>query len=371
MRLRGWRLAASPASWIPCCAACLLVAAVGLVPSPARSDDAAAAARRFVYIVRPVPDEIKLDGELKPEEWQTAVPVAGFRTSPGGALVRNQTLVRVLYDWEALYIGVTCYEGTVDKILSAAPEGSAAILNDDCVEWSLGVGAKPETVLQMAANPAGAKLASTGKDTPWVKAWQVAVKKGKGSWSVEAKIPFESLGTEMPKLLDVWCINIVRHRRADLKEPEVTVWADVPAPPAQACEPGRLLFIQQPMPAGVSPFDGLTEKVGGLCRVFGDVGYVDVDGARIMYRYSDLLGASLSDEMGTAKLLADMKQVIDKQPEHPQADRYWHLARQWDNLVRDVQAAQVANALAWSWGTMDIGELSANVADLAKQVKAP
>ena len=355
---------------------CAVLALAGVASTVWAQETAAggqATTRRYVYVVRPAAEEIVVDGELKPDEWQFAAPVAGFRALVGGHFVRNQTLIRMLYDWEALYIGITCYEDSIEKLLVAGQDGDAKLLDGDCAEWWLGVGPDPKRIVRMVVNPSGAKSADVGAGAPWGKDWAVAAKRSKAAWSIEVKVPFASLGVETPALFDLWRFNLVRHRRAGLQTPEMTTWAEL-APEAPGCDFGRIMFSQQPLPDGASPLDGLNAKTGGPSRVYGDLGYVDVDTTNMLYRYSDLLGAVLRDKMPAGGKLAALGPAFEQQPDHPQAAKYYRTVRQWDGLVRDVQAAQSGNgvsALAWVWGTLDVLEMSGSIDELYRSVAVP
>jgi hypothetical protein len=257
----------------------------------------------------------------------------------------------------------------MDKAAGAGADGDKRLLDGDCLVWDLSPGDDAKQGVRFAVSVAGAKVALKSDGSPWAGAWTVGVKKTATSWTVEAKIPFESLGCQTPGALEMWRAQVLRRRRGDQKSVEESCWAPVAEagqPPAQH---GRLVFLQQPLPPGVSPLDGLTTKAGGPVRAFADAGYVDVDAQPTSHEYSALLAQLMEAHAATTQQLAEMKAIVEKQPDHPLALEYAKRARQWEGLVRDVRALGRTNTLAWCWGALDIADSAQMISDLHGRMK--
>ena len=73
---------------------------------------------------RPVANAVKIDealvidGRLDEGMWQSASPLSGFvQAEPfQGQPISERTEVRILYDDEAIYVGVTCFDANPSQI---------------------------------------------------------------------------------------------------------------------------------------------------------------------------------------------------------------------------------------------------------------
>src|SRR5215471_8034111 len=97
----------------------LLVAALiarGVSAQEARQEDV----RPTVTAIRLEPNEaIVFDGQLDEAVWKRAVPAADFKQQipQTGAVPTERTEVRVAFNADALYFGVTCFDDEPDKLL--------------------------------------------------------------------------------------------------------------------------------------------------------------------------------------------------------------------------------------------------------------
>jgi uncharacterized protein DUF5916/cellulose/xylan binding protein with CBM9 domain len=177
-------------------------------------------------------DPIRLDGTLDEEAWRRAEPATDFvQAEPHeGQPATEATEVRLVFDREALYIGVVCRDGS----------GVGLIVNDirkdfipgdqDTFEVMLDTFADRRNGFVFATNAVGAKsdtqFANEGRDvnTSWDGVWTVETSRGPEGWSAELRIPFKTLrfarGQER-----VWGINFARRIR---RRNEVDYWSAVP-----------------------------------------------------------------------------------------------------------------------------------------------
>ncbi len=196
-------------------------------PGPISSPDG----RRQVAAVE-LKAPIALDGALDEEIWQQATPANGFvQAEPHeGEPATEDTDVRILFDKEALYIGVHCRDG----------DPAGIVINDIRKDFTLGEQDTFQVIVDTFAdrrngfvfitNPAGAKadtqIANEGRDVNvnWDAVWQVGARIVADGWSVEIRIPFKTL--RFPSGVDnVWGINFARTIR---RKNETDYWSPVP-----------------------------------------------------------------------------------------------------------------------------------------------
>jgi hypothetical protein len=160
----------------------------------------------------------KIDGILDENEWENA-PVASefiqFRPNPG-ALEKYPTTVKVMYDNEAIYVGVLMQEMSQDSIyrqLSKRDEFG----NTDFFGIFLDTYNDENNGFGFFITPAGVQLdaryASGGnEDWSWNAVWESSVRLEKSSWVAEIKIPYSALRFSSKKEQE-WGINFIRKRQ--------------------------------------------------------------------------------------------------------------------------------------------------------------
>ncbi len=166
----------------------------------------------------------KIDGELSEAAWKTAIPATGFVefrpafNKPEN--VGNRTLVYILYDNNAIYIGGYCYERTADSI-------SKELAGRDVVGVNDFVGVIFDTYNDRIngygfyVTPYGEQYDARytnnftdnngGEDATWNSVWNSAAKVHSDGWSFEMRIPYSALRFS-GKDKQVWGLNITRRR---------------------------------------------------------------------------------------------------------------------------------------------------------------
>lgn len=175
---------------------------------------------------------IILDGVLQEGAWPKAQPATGFIQSEPrpGQLASQPTEVRILFDEDNLYLGVSCLDdnpqGPVVKSLrvdfSSSDEDSFEILLDPFASGRDG--------FLFIVNPSGAKrdeqISNGGREVnaSWDAVWDVKTRVTPAGWTAEIRIPFKTLrypkGAGRP-----WRINFGRHIR---RHNESTYWSPLP-----------------------------------------------------------------------------------------------------------------------------------------------
>lgn len=184
--------------------------------------------------IKKIDKPIQLDGELLEAEWQRAEVTTPFLNQwpldTGRAAV--QTEVRILYDNNFIYVGITCHDYHNKHVIRTlkrdspdeyfGSDGIAIVLdpiNRRTNGFFFGVnarGAQMEGLVQING-------AQTTLDENWDNKWRTAVSQGNNKWYVEMAIPFNSLRYENGN--SEWGLNFVRN---DMKGNKYYSWAPVP-----------------------------------------------------------------------------------------------------------------------------------------------
>lgn len=169
----------------------------------------------------------RIDGRLDDAAWATAPVATGFtqyRPEPGQP-ASQQTDARVLYDDDALYVGLRAYETEPDAIA-----GQLTRRDEDSYSDWLGVmidsNADRRTAYQFGVNPRGVRrdlrrIADTDEDPTWDPVWEAAVHVDGTGWTAELRIPFSQLrfGAAAEQR---WGLNFFR---VIARRDEVDLWA--------------------------------------------------------------------------------------------------------------------------------------------------
>ena len=175
---------------------------------------------------------ITLDGVLDDEAWITAEPATDFvQAEPHeGQAATERTTVRLLFDRDALYVGVRCDDAMASALIVNDIRKDFTPGEQDTFELLLDTFADRRNGFVFATNPAGARsdtqIANEGRDvnTSWDAVWSVATKVDATGWSAEMRIPFKTLRFERGEGR-IWGANFSRRIR---RKNEVDYWSPVP-----------------------------------------------------------------------------------------------------------------------------------------------
>ena len=218
-----------------------------------------AAERPAVEAVR-IPDEldIRIDGFLGDPAWELANPITEFRQREpleGGAPT-ERTVIRVVYDADALYIGAKFYDSDPSGILAHQLERNAGLGTDDRFMWILDTFGDGRTGYFFETNPAGLMGdgiiggggMGMGVNKRWDGIWEVQTQILPDGWSAEVRIPFSTLNFD--PALDTWGINFQRTIRRRSEEILWSAWR-------------RNETLTRPVHAGeLRGLDGISQGVG-------------------------------------------------------------------------------------------------------------
>jgi len=166
---------------------------------------------------------ITLDAELTEPDWAQAAVASGFvQADPRqGAPATRDTEVRVLFDDEALYLGVVCHDDAGWRGVRVVDlRRDFNYFDNDLFGIVFDPFLDGRNAQVFAINPYGVQLdllTSDGgavKDTDWNAVWAVRTRVTEDGWRAEITIPWKSL--RYPAGAAQWGINFVRRvRRID------------------------------------------------------------------------------------------------------------------------------------------------------------
>jgi len=175
---------------------------------------------------------IVLDGVLDEEAWRRAEPAGdSVQAEPHeGQPATEPTEVRIVFDRDALYIGVICHDADPGAVIINDIRKDFAAGEQDTFEVILDTFADRRNGFVFVTNAAGAKsdtqIANEGRDvnTNWDAVWTVATRRDAGGWSAEIRIPFKTLRFERGADR-IWGVNFSRRIR---RKNEIDYWSPVP-----------------------------------------------------------------------------------------------------------------------------------------------
>jgi hypothetical protein len=175
---------------------------------------------------------LTLDGRLDEAAWVTAPLARNFvQNDPReGEPATFDTEVRMVYDDDALYIGVFAHDPEPDAIIISELRKDFNTGNGDSFQVVIDTFRDERNGYQFAINPAGAKwdaqMSNEGREnnSNWDGVWDVATRISHDGWYAEIRIPFRTLKFS-PASEQTWGVNFQRRLR---RLNENSYWAPVP-----------------------------------------------------------------------------------------------------------------------------------------------
>jgi hypothetical protein len=184
--------------------------------SPARA--AAAAPLRVAHAAR-LTGTIQIDGRLDEPAWQAAEPTGDFVQSwPNpGAPATERTEVRVLYDDQAIYVGIRMFDEHPDSIAAQLARRDAVGIYSDWAHVIFDSYHDRRTSFRFTVNPRGVQkdvyMSNDGtEDVNWDAVWKVATLVDSLGWVAEYRVPLSQLrfGSAPPGQERVWGFQVQR-----------------------------------------------------------------------------------------------------------------------------------------------------------------
>lgn len=157
---------------------------------------------RPVHTAAPVRDAIRIDGVLDESAWEGAPVIDRFvQVDPEeGAPASERTEARVLFDSEALYIGVRMHDR--GRVQSRLGRRDMPLLDSDWFGVVIDSYHDHRTGFVFDVNPAGVQRDAVksvtgsgdeGDDNSWDAVWDVATSVDRDGWTAEYRIPFSQI----------------------------------------------------------------------------------------------------------------------------------------------------------------------------------
>lgn len=200
-------------------------------PSPPPVLDPEAMPRPSARAVK-IDSEIFLDGVLDEEAWGRAEPITGFIQSmpDAGAPATEETIVRVVYDDERVYIGALMLDSEPGGIIHQFLEQDYETHDDDVFAVTLDTFLDRRDSFMFLVNPNGAVKDGQTFDNSrttnlaWEGVIEVETTIHDEGWTVELAIPFTTLRFDPGKEDQEWGMNFLRRVR---RKNEDSYWAPV------------------------------------------------------------------------------------------------------------------------------------------------
>jgi hypothetical protein len=171
-------------------------------------------------------EESRLDGRLDEAFWQRAVPASDFIMQDPilGGTPTERTEVRIAFDRDNLYMGVTAHDSEPDRLLGNTMRRDETLGSDDRFMWTMDTFLDQQSGYFFEMNPYGlmadAVMGPGGSNNrQWDGIWDARVLRSEIGWTLEVVIPFRTLNFD-PNA-PAWGINFQRTVR---RKSEETLW---------------------------------------------------------------------------------------------------------------------------------------------------
>jgi Domain of unknown function (DUF5916) len=202
----------------------------------------------------------KLDGKLDDDAWRAAPPAAAFtqKFPNEGAPPTEHTVVRIVYDQDALYIGVDCPQRTAPVVARLTRRDRP--IEADSITVALDSRRGGTAAFEFSVNAAGVlsdalRWNDTDSSPDWDENWDARVARTPDGWSAELRIPLRILRFDAKLPVQSWGLQVRRHISA---RQELDEWAFIPR--SEAGEVSRygklddLRALKPPSPFELRPF---------------------------------------------------------------------------------------------------------------------
>lgn len=188
---------------------------LNIYPSISRSHQVPSNLKKVAYAQR-VSEHIKIDGNLNEDAWSDALPIDEFlQYEPfNGSFPSEKSLVRILYDDNAIYIGATLSDDEPNLIYrEVGQRDNSDKLKADAFSVLISPYNDGINYLEFIVSASGVQtdIRRTGDDTDrsWDAVWESAVLISDSGWFVEIKIPFSALRFSS-RVVGNWGLNFRR-----------------------------------------------------------------------------------------------------------------------------------------------------------------
>ncbi|MBI4887326.1 MAG: carbohydrate binding family 9 domain-containing protein [Acidobacteria bacterium] len=207
------------------CTAAIMCAAIH-APS-AWAGQAEAERSRPIATAAPAGEAPTIDGMLNDPAWQRAAPLAHFTQAEPleGQPASEDTEVRILYDDDAIYVGVVLHDGNPSQIVTTDTRRDADLREMDSIQIVFDTYRDRQNGFVFGTNASGvqydAQVRSEGNPaSSWDGSWEVKTNVTDTGWTAEFRIPLRTL--RYGPAPQTWGVNAFRNIQ---RTRERTFWA--------------------------------------------------------------------------------------------------------------------------------------------------
>lgn len=219
-----------------------------------------------------------VDGKLDDAVWSQAPAADGFtqKIPAGGEAPSEPTTVRVLYDDDAVYVGIDCVQRHSPIALRLTRRDRN--VESDWVSVNLDTRGDGKSALEFLVNASGvlvdgARSNDVDYSADWDENWEAKSWVGEGHWSVEIKIPLRILRFSRASVQS-WGLELRRYISA---KQETDEWAYIPRTvAAEVSRYGKLDGLR-----GLLPKSPLELRPSALLRLRSRDATVDTTGSGV------------------------------------------------------------------------------------------
>ena len=171
-------------------------------------------------------ESLMLDGRLDEPVWARAEPAGDFvQIDPdNGQPATERTEVRIAFDADALYIGVTCYDSDPDGWIAYQRRRDEGLPSDDKIQLTIDTFLDARTGYFFEMNPLGsmadALIDKNGENRAWDGIWNARAQRSDIGWTLEIELPFRTFNFNPGS--DAWGINF---QRTVQRKNESSIWS--------------------------------------------------------------------------------------------------------------------------------------------------
>lgn len=202
-------------------ASCIASTSAGAQAAPVKDSAAKKASPALVKSLRAgrTQGAVRIDGKLDEPDWAGVQAGGDFTQSypKAGQPGTERTEVRILYDDNALYVGVRAFDSHPDSIASQLARRDATSIYSDWIHVIVDSYHDRRNAFRFSANPRGVQKDvlhsdDLAEDLNWDAVWEVATTVDKDGWTVEYRIPFSQLrfGGSPKGMERVWGLQVQR-----------------------------------------------------------------------------------------------------------------------------------------------------------------
>jgi hypothetical protein len=168
-----------------------------------------------------------IDGVLDDPAWQDAPIISGFvQADPfEGLAASEETEVRVVYDDDAMYVGVLLHDSDPSQIVTTDTRRDSNLSQQDSFQMVFDTFHDLQNGFVFGTNSAGieydAQIRNLGEPSAeWDASWEVQVRVVENAWMAEFRLPLRTLRYAAPP--QRWGVNFRRHMP---RHRETSFWA--------------------------------------------------------------------------------------------------------------------------------------------------